>query len=182
MMLHSFWPFPALLASAACVLALRSLLWQAGAVKTARSWFLAALVVVATVLCFRYSVRLSPIGQREQLEQHTGLRLPFWPRDVVYHDDAKGLVVGYLKLSPQEAAELPPGNAVTPQMAASTLSDAAHLLNAEQRVPSDGDFRRYARCELGWYSLALVDRKSGQLWAMLFYTTTQDGALPCIPD
>lgn len=181
-LLHSFWPFPALLASALCALTLRSLLWQPGATKAPRSWFLAALVVVGTLLCFRYSVRLSPIGHRERLEQHTGLRLPFWPRDVVYHDDAKGLVVGYLRLSPREASELPPGNVVTPQMAASSFSDATKILKAEQRIPADGDFRRYTRCELGWYSLALVDRKSGKLWAMLFYTTTEDGALPCIPD
>ena len=79
-------------------------------------------------------------------------------------------------------AVLPPGDAVTPQMAASTLSDTATVLSTEQRIPADGDFRRYTRCELGWYSLALVDRKSGQLWAMLFYTTTPEGALPCIPD
>jgi hypothetical protein len=177
-----FWPLPALLASAACVLAVRFLFARTGAWKQPGSWFLAALVVAGALLAWRFSWRISPMGDRELLEKHTGLDLPFWPSDSFYTDDGESMIVAHLRLTARELQQLPSGSPAPTADAKSLLAAAAPRLDPEWRAPaSDADLRQYTRCELGWYSVVLVDRKTGQLWATLFYTDLS-GDLPCSPE
>jgi hypothetical protein len=181
-MLGLLWPVPALLASVACVLSLRLLFAPAGAWRQPRSWLLALLVLIGTLLACRFSWRISPMGERERLEKRTGLDLPFWPSDWFYEDDADGRIVAHLRLTANEQQRLPPGSPAPAADAPSLLAAAAPRLEPEWRAPTrDAELRHYTRCELGWYSVVLLDRKSGKLWATLFYGDSS-GELPCSPE
>ncbi len=179
--LQLLWPVPALAASVACLLILRWIFRRSGEWKRPRAWLLAALVVGAALLCGRVSWRASPGGVRETLELRTGLPLPFWPRDSYSHDNDAGMVVAHLRLSPAELAKLPRGTSVPRKDAASWLAWQENMPERDKRViAADAELEQYTRCVLGWYSMVLLDRKSGQLWATLFYAESQEN-LPCIP-
>ena len=181
-MFQLLWPLPALLATALCVLILRRVFALPGAWREIRSWFVAALVVVCALLGWRASWRFSPLGLRERLEQRTGLDLPFWPRDSYYFDNGKNLAVAHVRLTAADVARLPPGVAVSRADAEALLAAAAQLPKPESRIiPAAAELQKYDRCELGWYTLSLVDRTSGNLWATLFYADSE-ATLPCFPD
>jgi hypothetical protein len=176
-----FWPIPALLASAACVVAIRWIFRRPSDLKEPRAWFLTAVVVVGMLLTWRFSLAASPIGGRERIERHTGLDLPFWPRDSYYYDDTEGMIVASLRLTPAELAKVPHGTQV-PRGEAESLLRGARAVDPElYAIPQDAKLDSIARCRLGWYSVVLVDRRSGRLWATLFYPASE-GVLPCSPD
>lgn len=179
--LQLLWPVPAALASAAGAFLLRALFRRPGEWRQPRAWVLAALLMVGVLLAWRFSLDASPIGRRALLERHTGLELPFWPKEGRYVDGGTGTIVGSMQLSPAELAQVPRGARVSPGDAASLLRDARSRAPELPRVTDDALLESTTRCRHGWYSVVLVDRRSGRLWITLFYPYLE-GILPCIPE
>jgi hypothetical protein len=160
---------------------IRWLFRHPGEWRRARPWFLCAMVVVAMLLAWRFSWRSSPMGTREVLEQRTGLDLPFWPDELSAVDDSQGMVITRLRLTPAQLRQLPSGASIALADATMLLEATALLHRDEWRhVAANAELAHYTHCQLGWYAVVLVDRKSGRLWATLFYTDSS-GHLPCSP-